>query len=53
MTVVLTGYIKVSRSERRVLQQYLAQQAQNTCQEPGGLAFEVNQSAEDDCVYGN
>jgi len=51
MTVVLTGYIKVSRSERRVLQQYLAQQAQNTCQEPGGLAFEVNQSAEDDCVF--
>jgi autoinducer 2-degrading protein len=48
--VVLTGYIKVSRSERRVSQQHLAQHIQNTRQEAGCLAFEVNQSAEDDCV---
>ena len=49
--VVLTGYIKVSRSERRVSQQHLAQHIQNTRQEAGCLAFEVNQSAEDDCVF--
>ena len=51
MAVVLTGYIKVSRSERRVSQQHLAQHIQNTRQEAGCLAFEVNQSAEDDCVF--
>jgi len=51
MAVVLTGYIKVSRSERRVIQQHLAQHIQNTRQEAGCLAFEVNQSAEDDCVF--
>ena len=51
MGVVLTGYIKVSRSERRVIQQHLAQHIQNTRQEAGCLAFEVNQSAEDDCVF--
>ena len=49
--VVLTDYIKVSRSERRVSQQHLAQHIQNTRQEAGCLAFEVNQSAEDDCVF--
>ena len=51
MAVILTGYIKVSRSERRVIQQHLAQHVQNTRQEAGCLAFEVNQSAEDDCVF--
>ncbi|MDA8949584.1 antibiotic biosynthesis monooxygenase [Pseudomonadales bacterium] len=51
MAVVLTGYIKVSRSERRVIQQHLAQHIQNTRHEAGCLAFEVNQSAEDDCVF--
>ena len=51
MAVVLTGYIKVSRSECRVIQQHLAQHIQNTRQEAGCLAFEVNQSAEDDCVF--
>ena len=51
MAVVLTGYIKVSRSERRVIQQHLVQHIQNTRQEAGCLAFEVNQSAEDDCVF--
>ncbi len=51
MAVVLTGYIKVSRSERRVSQQHLAQHIQNARQEAGCLAFEVNQSAEDDCVF--
>jgi quinol monooxygenase YgiN len=51
VAVVLTGYIKVSRSERRVSQQHLAQHIQNTRQEAGCLAFEVNQSAEDDCVF--
>ena len=49
--VVLTGYIKVSRSERRVSQQHLAQHIQNARQEAGCLAFAVNQSAEDDCVF--
>jgi uncharacterized membrane protein len=47
MAVVLTGYIKASRSERRVIQQHLAQHIQNTRQEVGCLAFEVNQGAED------
>lgn len=51
MAVALTGYIKVSRSERRVSQQHLAQHIQNTRQEAGCLAFEVNQSAEDDCAF--
>jgi len=51
VAVVLTGYIKVSRSERRVSQQHLAQHIQNARQEAGCLAFEVNQSAEDDCVF--
>ena len=47
MAVVLTGYIKASRSERRVIQQHLAQHIQNTRQAVGCLAFEVNQGAED------
>ena len=47
MAVVLTGYIKASRSERRVIQQHLAQHIQNTRQAIGCLAFEVNQGAED------
>ena len=51
VAVVLTGNIKVSRSERRVSQQHLAQHIQNARQEAGCLAFEVNQSAEDDCVF--
>ena len=51
MAVVLTGYIKVSRSECRVIQQHLAQDIQNTRPEAGCLAVEVNQSAEDVCVF--
>ncbi len=51
MAVVLTGYIKVSRSELSIVQQHLAQHIENTRQEPGCLAFKVCQSVEDDCVF--
>ena len=49
--VVLTGYIKVSRSERRVSQQHLAQHTQTTYRETGCPMLRVCQSAEDDCVF--